>query len=68
MKYMYMHNFSELPPYLHPRIQKFLSEWVNIDNGFLVDEGRKDPSTNKSEPPSACQRDAIQNVVLLADV
>ena len=37
----------------HARTQKVLLE------GFLVDEGKEIPNTTKSEPSSACHRNAM---------
>ena len=44
---------------MHMRIQKVLSEEVQLWHFFLVDEGREDPNTTISGPWSARQRNAI---------
>ena len=46
----------------HARIQKVLSDWVNLVfcRCFLVDKGKKDPNTTKSGPVLAYQQKAIE--------
>ena len=43
----------------HVRIQKVLSEGVQLWRIFLVDEGREDPNTTKNRPLSARQGNTI---------
>ena len=44
---------------MHLSIQKILSEGLNFDNFYLVDEGKEDPNTTISGSSSARQRNAI---------
>ena len=50
----------------HSRIQKVLSEGVQLDKVFFVkfDERRKDPNTTISGPSTARQRNAFYRVSL----
>ena len=53
-----------LPMRTHARIQKVLSEGVqlcNSDNDFLFFKGREDPNITKSGPSPARQRNAINS-------
>ena len=51
---------------MHARIQKFLSEGVQLGQFFfIVDEGREDPSTTISGSLLARQRNNINGVSLV---
>ena len=58
MEYMYMYARVQIYE-IHARIQKVLSEGVQLWQLFLADEGKKAQNTSLSGSSSARQRNAI---------